>query len=43
MDFARGPRQSTSLDGSFSKKDKNDRRILNWTAIVDELSDFEGT
>lgn len=40
--FARGPRQSTSLDGSFSKKDPNDQRIFNWTAIVDEMSDFEG-
>jgi mono/diheme cytochrome c family protein len=40
--FARGPRQSTSLDGSFSKKDPNDQRIFNWTAIVDEVADFEG-
>ncbi len=40
--FARGPRQSTSLDGSFSKKNKNDQRIFNWTAIVDEIADFEG-
>ena len=39
--FARGPRQSTSLDGTFSKKDPNDQRILNWTAINDEVSDFE--
>lgn len=39
--FARGPRQSTSLDGSFSKKDPNDQRIFNWTAIFDEVSDFE--
>ncbi|MDB4933083.1 MAG: hypothetical protein JWP87_55 [Labilithrix sp.] len=40
--FARGPRQSVSLDGSFSKKDKNDQRIFNWTAIFDEVADFEG-
>jgi hypothetical protein len=40
--FARGPRQSTSLDGSFSKKDANDQRIFNWTAIFDEVADFEG-
>jgi len=39
--FARGPRQSTSLDGSFSKKDKTDQRIFNWTAIFDEVADFE--
>jgi hypothetical protein len=31
-----------SLDGSFSKKDKNDQRIFNWTAIFDEVQDFEG-
>jgi hypothetical protein len=40
--FARGPRQSTSLDGSFSKKDANDQRIFNWTGIFDEVADFEG-
>jgi mono/diheme cytochrome c family protein len=39
--FARGPRQSTSLDGTFSKKDPSDQRILNWTAINDEVADFE--
>jgi mono/diheme cytochrome c family protein len=40
--FARGPRQSISLDGTFSKKDASDHRILNWTGIVDEIADFEG-
>jgi mono/diheme cytochrome c family protein len=40
--FARGPRQSVSLDGSFSTKDPADQRIFNWTAIVDEIADFEG-
>lgn len=40
--FARGPRQSTSLDGSFSKKDPTDQRLFNWTAIFDEVADFEG-
>jgi mono/diheme cytochrome c family protein len=39
--FARGPRQSTSLDGSFSKKDPTDQRLFNWTAINDEVDDFE--
>jgi DNA-binding beta-propeller fold protein YncE/mono/diheme cytochrome c family protein len=39
--FARGPRQSTSLDGSFATNDPNDQRILNWTAIFDEIADFE--
>lgn len=40
--FARGPRQSTSLDGSFSKKNPTDQRIFNWTSIFDEVTDFEG-
>jgi mono/diheme cytochrome c family protein len=31
-----------SLDGSFSKKNPDDQRIFNWTAIFDEVSDFEG-
>lgn len=39
--FGRGPRQSTSLDGSFSK-DGNTQRIFNWTAIFDDVADFEG-
>jgi DNA-binding beta-propeller fold protein YncE/mono/diheme cytochrome c family protein len=39
--FARGPRQSTSLDGSFSKKNPNDQRLFNWNAINDEVDDFE--
>ena len=39
--FARGPRQSTSLDGSFSKKNPADQRIFNWSAIFDEVDDFE--
>jgi YVTN family beta-propeller protein len=39
--FARGPRQSISLDGTFSKKDPSHQRILNWTAIFDEVADFE--
>lgn len=39
--FARGPRQSTSLDGSFASKDPTDQRLFNWTAIFDEVADFE--
>ncbi len=39
--FARGPRQSTSLDGSFATDDPDDQRIFNWTAIFDEVADFE--
>lgn len=39
--FARGPRQSVSLDGSFASDDPTDQRILNWTALFDEVADFE--
>ncbi|MEQ9325516.1 MAG: hypothetical protein RIF41_40500, partial [Polyangiaceae bacterium] len=39
--FARGPRQSTSLDGSFATGDPSDQRIFNWTAVFDEIHDFE--
>jgi hypothetical protein len=39
--FARGPRQSTSLDGSFASNDPNDQRIFSWTAVFDEIEDFE--
>lgn len=39
--FARGPRQSISLDGSFASNDHSDQRIFNWTAIFDEVDDFE--
>jgi YVTN family beta-propeller protein len=40
--FGRGPRQTTSLDGSYDPKNPNRRRVLNWTGINDELHDFEG-
>ncbi len=39
--FAKGPRQSTSMEGSFSKKDPKDHRVFLWTAVFDELSDVE--
>jgi YVTN family beta-propeller protein len=37
--FARGPRQTTSLDGTFGPN--GEQRILNWTGIFDEIHDFE--
>src|SRR6185369_10874731 len=40
--FARGPRQTVSLDGTFASKDATDQRIFYWTAIFDEVADFEG-
>ena len=39
--FGRGPRQSISLDGSFDSTDPTQQRIFNWTAIFDEIGDFE--
>jgi DNA-binding beta-propeller fold protein YncE len=40
--FQAGPRQTTSLDGTFSHDNNAPKqRMLNWTAINDELHDFE--
>ena len=39
--FGRGPRQTTSLDGTYDPKDPTRRRILNWSGIFDEVHDFE--
>jgi YVTN family beta-propeller protein len=40
--FARGPRQTIALDASYDPQNPARRRILNWTAIFDEIHDFEG-
>ena len=40
--FARGPRQATSLEGSFASNNPDDQRIFNWTGIFDNVDDFEG-
>jgi hypothetical protein len=37
--FAAGPRQTTSTDGSFDAN--GDQRVFNWTAILDEVADFD--
>lgn len=40
--FATGPRQSTSMDGSFSHAPgEQEQRIFNWTGIFEETHDFE--
>jgi YVTN family beta-propeller protein len=40
--FGTGPRKSVPLNGSFNPKAPlNDQRILNYTAIFDEVEDFE--
>jgi len=40
--FAAGPRKSIPLNGTFSSKNPTgDQRVLNYSAIFDELEDFE--
>ena len=39
--FPTGPRQSVAMDGTFASHDPEDQRILNWTAVRDEIHDFE--
>jgi YVTN family beta-propeller protein len=39
--FARGPRQTSSLDASYDPQNPLRRRVLNWTGIFDEIHDFE--
>ncbi len=40
--FGEGPRQTTSMDGTFSHgQGEQKQRILNWTAVFDEIHDFE--
>jgi DNA-binding beta-propeller fold protein YncE len=40
--FATGPRQTTSMDGSFSHgAGPQEQRVFNWTGIFDEVHDFE--
>jgi len=39
--FPRGPRQSTSLDGSFATGAPGDQRLFNWSATADEIADFD--
>lgn len=38
--FPAGPRQTVSLDGSWDQ-DAGVQRVFNWTAILDEIGDFE--
>src|SRR5262249_12133209 len=39
--FDAGPRQTIPLDGTFSKSNPADQRALNWSAVRDEVHDFE--
>jgi YVTN family beta-propeller protein len=39
--FGSGPRRTVPLNGSFNPHDPNDQKILNYSAIFDEIQDFE--
>jgi len=39
--FDTGPRQTIPLDGTFNKANPSDQRALNWSAVRDEVHDFE--
>ncbi len=39
--FGTGPRRSLPLHASFSPRDPNDQKILNYSAVNDEFQDFE--
>jgi YVTN family beta-propeller protein len=39
--FAAGPRKSVPLNASFSPHNRNQQRVLNYSAIFDEVEDFE--
>jgi YVTN family beta-propeller protein len=39
--FGAGPRQTTSMDASFSKGGSPLQRVFNWSGIFDEVHDFE--
>lgn len=39
--FGSGPRKSVPLNSSFSPQNPDDQRVLNYTAIFDEVQDFE--
>src|SRR5437764_4903162 len=39
--FDAGPRQTIPLDGTFNRANPADQRALNWSAVRDEVHDFE--
>lgn len=39
--FGAGPRRSVHLNGTFSPRNPEDQKILNYSAIFDEVQDFE--
>ena len=39
--FGAGPRKSVNLAGTFNPNDRNEQKILNYSAIFDEVEDFD--
>lgn len=39
--FGTGPRRSLPLNGTFNPEDPHDQKVLNYSAIFDEVQDFE--
>jgi YVTN family beta-propeller protein len=39
--FGSGPRKSVNLAGSFNPQNRNQQKVLNYSAIFDEIEDFE--
>ena len=39
--FGAGPRRAIPLNGTFNPRDPHDQRMLNYSAIFDEVQDFE--
>ena len=39
--FGAGPRKSVNLAGTFNPQDRTEQKILNYSAIFDEVEDFE--
>lgn len=39
--FGAGPRRSVHLNGSFNPRNPEDQKVLNYSAIFDEVQDFE--
>ena len=40
-EFGAGPRKSVPLNATFDPNDRDDQRVLNYSAIFDEVEDFE--
>jgi len=39
--FGSGPRRTVPLNGTFNRRDPSDQKVLNYSAIFDEIQDFE--